>query len=83
MAFTERQEYKLEVVPPYQVIQCRRTDIVEKDGVEVGRAYFRHARYPGEDISSDCDELQAIAGALWTQEVIDAYAAHLAAQAPD
>ena len=81
MAFTEKQEYKLEIIPPYSIIQCRRTDIVEKDGVEVGRSYHRHARSPGEDVSGDCAELQAVATALWTQEVIDAYAAHVASQA--
>mgnify|MGYP003133718371 CR=1 FL=1 len=81
MAFTEKQEYKLEVIPPYSIIQCRRADIVEKDGVEVGRTYHRHVRAPGDDVSSDCAELQSIATALWTQEVIDAYAAYLAAQA--
>jgi hypothetical protein len=79
MAFTERQEYKLEVIPPYSIIQCRRADIVEKDGKEVGRSYHRHVRTPGEDVSEDCAELQAIAGSLWTQEVIDAYAANQAA----
>lgn len=82
MAFSERQEYKLEIIPPYQVIQCRRSDIVEKDGVEVGRTYHRHMRCPGEDVSNDCAELQAVAAALWTQEVIDAYEAHVAAGLP-
>ena len=82
MAFTEKQEYKLEVIPPYSIIQCRRADIVEKDGVEVGRSYHRHVRTPGEDVSGDCAELQSVAAALWTQEVIDAYAAHIASQAP-
>jgi len=80
MAFTEKQEYKLEVIPPYSIIQCRRADIVEKDGVEVGRSYHRHVRNPGDDVSSDCAELQSIANALWTKEVIDAYAAHIASQ---
>ena len=83
MAFSERQEYKLEIIPPYSLIQCRRSDIIEKDGVEVGRTYHRHVRAPGEDVSEDCAELQAVAGALWTQEVIDSYAAYLAAQAPE
>jgi len=68
--FTERQEYKLEIIPPDNVIQCRRADIIEKDGVEVGRTYFRHVRYPGQDVSEDCPELQAVAAALWTPEVI-------------
>ena len=82
MAFTERQEYKLEIIPPYSVIQCRRADIVEKDGVEVGRTYHRHVRAPGDDVSQDCAELQAVAGSLWTQEVIDAYQDYQAANQP-
>jgi hypothetical protein len=82
MAFTERQEYKLEIIPPYSIIQCRRADIIDKDGVEVGRSYHRHVRCPGDDVSSDCQELQDVAGVLWTQDVIDAYQAHIAAQQP-
>lgn len=73
MAFTERQEYKLEIIPPYSVIQCRRADIVEKDGVEVGRTYHRHVRSPGDDVSGDCAELQAVASVLWTAQVVTAY----------
>tara|TARA_Y100000004_G_scaffold6590_1_gene7490 strand:+ start:780 stop:1031 length:252 start_codon:yes stop_codon:yes gene_type:complete len=78
MAFSERQEYKLEIIPPHKIIQCRRADIVEKDGVEVGRTYHRHVRSPGDDVSEDCAELQSVATALWTQEVIDAYQASIA-----
>ena len=81
MAFTERQEHKLEIIPPYSIIQCRRADIVEKDGVEVGRTYHRHVRCPGEDVSEDCSELQAVATALWTDEVIAAYQASIATSA--
>ena len=75
MAFTERSEHKLEIIPPYSIIQCRRADIIEKDGVEVGKTYHRHTRAPGEDVSDDCAELQAVAAALWTPEVTAAYEA--------
>ena len=78
MAFTERHEHKLEIIPPFNIIQCRRADIVEKNGVEVGRTYHRHVRSPGDDVSSDCAELQAVATALWTDEVVAAYQAHVA-----
>lgn len=78
--FTERYEHKIEVIPPYSIIQCRRADIVEKDGVEVGRTYHRHCRLPGNDVSDDCAELQAIAAALWTPEVIAAYQGSIAEQ---
>ena len=77
MAFTERSEHKLEIIPPYSIIQCRRADIIEKDGVEVGKTYHRHVRVPGDDVSNDCAELQAVAAALWTPEVIAAYQASI------
>jgi hypothetical protein len=80
--FTERHEHKLEIIPPFSIIQCRRSDIIEKDGVEVGRTYHRHCRVPGEDVSEDCPELQAVAAALWTPELVTTYQAHVEAQKP-
>lgn len=82
MAFTERQEYKVEVIPPHSVLNVRRADIVEKDGVEVGRTYHRHVRHPGSDVSEDCTEVQAIANALWTAEVVEAYKASVTSPLP-
>ena len=81
MAFTERSEFKLEIIPPFNIIQCRRADIVEKDGVEVGRQYHRMAHVPGSDLRMACPEVVAVAGALWTEESLAAEEAHLAAQA--
>ena len=75
MAFTEKKEHKLEIIPPYSIIQCREANIVLKDDVEVGRTYHRHVRHPGDDVSGDCTELQAVANALWTTEVVAAYEA--------
>jgi len=75
--FTERQEHKIEIIPPYSILQCRRADIIEKDGVEVGRTYHRHVCAPGDDVSDDCEELQAVAAALWTPQVIADYQASL------
>lgn len=79
MAFTERQEYKLEIIPPHNIIQCRRADIVEKDGVEVGRQYHRMVHKPGDDMTSACSEAQSVATALWSDAVVAAYQASLAA----
>ena len=77
MAFTERCEYKLEIIPPHNVIQCRRADIVEKDGVEVGRTYHRTVYYPGDDVTGACSEVSAVASALWTSSVINDYQASI------
>lgn len=81
-SFTERREHKIEILPPHNVIQCRRADIIEKDGVEVGRTYHRHVCVPGDDVSEECPELQAVAAALWTEEVIAAYQASVADNEP-
>tara|TARA_Y100000004_G_scaffold175554_1_gene215273 strand:+ start:551 stop:796 length:246 start_codon:yes stop_codon:yes gene_type:complete len=78
MAFTERTEHKIEIIPPYSILHCRRANIVEKDGVEVGRTYHRHAKVPGSDMTGECAEMQAVATALWTDEVIAAYQASIA-----
>ena len=75
MAFTERHEHKIEIIPPYSVLQCRRADIVEKDGKEIGRTYHRHVKCPGDDMTGECAEMQSVAAALWTDEVIAAYQA--------
>jgi len=83
MAFTERHEHKIEIIPPYNILQCRRADIVEKDGKEVGRTYHRHVKVPGDDMTGECDEMQAVANALWTPEVIDAYQTMVASQNED
>jgi hypothetical protein len=75
MALIERSEYKIEVIPPYSILACRRADIIERDGVEIGRSYHRHTRVPGDDMTGEPTEMQVIAAAIWTPEVIAAYQA--------
>ena len=77
MALSESFEYKLEIIPPYSVIQVRRADIISRDGVEIARSYHRHVVCPGDDVSTEPAEVQAVAGALWTSEVVDSYLASL------
>ena len=77
MAITKRLEYKEEIQPD-QTIQIRTTTVVEEDGVELARSYHRHVVHPGDDVSGEVQEVQAIASALWTDEVIAAYQASVA-----
>ena len=77
MALTEKQEYKVEIIPPYNTLQVRRADIILKDGEEVARSYHRHVCCPGDDVSCDCSVVQSIAPVLWTPEVVTAYEASL------
>ena len=90
MALSERSENdKIEVVGRFKAVQVRRADIVERDGTEIARTFHRHCLMPGSvdaddnwvdtDISGEDADVQAIATAAWTQEVKDAYKAHLIA----
>ena len=72
---TESHEYKLEIIPPYSVIQCRRADIIYRNGKEIARSYHRHVCTPGADVSHECAEVQAVASVLWTSGVVSAYEA--------
>jgi hypothetical protein len=76
MAITKRLEYKEEILPN-QVIQIRTTTVVEEDGVELARNHHRHVVAPGDDVSGEVAEVQAIASALWTDKVIAAYRASI------
>ena len=79
MAITKRLEYKEEILPD-QVIQIRTTTVVEEDGVELARNHQRHVVCPGDDVTGEVAEVQAIASALWTDEVIAAYQASVSTE---
>jgi hypothetical protein len=54
-------------------IQVRTATVIEKDGVELTRTFHRHVVVPGADITNEDPKVQAIANAIWTDEVITAY----------
>ena len=59
-------------------IQVRTATIIKKDGTEIAKTYHRHVVSPGEDVSNEDTRVQAIANAIWTDEVIAAYQALIA-----
>lgn len=59
-------------------IQVRRKDKVLKDGVEIAATFHRHVVNPGDDLTNEDPKVIAVAAALWTEEVIAAYQAHIA-----
>ena len=92
MALTERFENdKIEVVGQYKAIQVRCATIIERDGVEVTRSYHRHVLEPGflgeddvlieTDLSEEAADVAAIATAVWTDEVKEAWRLKLVADA--
>jgi hypothetical protein len=78
MALIEKQIVdKVELVESNH-IQVRTATIIEKDGTEIARTLHRHVVSPGDDISNEDPKVQAIANAIWTEEVIAAYQALIA-----
>ena len=81
MALSERvEEDKIEVVGQYKTIQVRTATVVERDGEELTRAFHRKALAPDADVSGESAEVRGIADVVWTQEIKDAYAAHMASE---
>ena len=80
---------KIEIVTEFKHLQIRQVTIVKEDGVELSRSYHRRILHCGtidasdnfvdKDISSETAEVKAIAAAVWTQSVKDAWKADLIA----
>ena len=72
---------KIEIVGDFKQIQVRTATVISEDGEEISRSFSRHVVSPLDDVSGESAEVQAIAAAVHTQAVKDAYQAHLDAQA--
>ena len=78
MALTEKTIIdKIELIENNS-IQVRTATVIEKDGTELTRTFHRHVVAPGADITNEDPKVQAIANAIWTEEIIVAYSASIA-----
>ena len=68
---------KVEVVEN-GTLQVRQVTRIMEDGNQLSSSYHRWAFAPGSDVSEQPANVQAIAAAVWTAEVIAAYEAQLA-----
>ena len=83
MALTEETvQDKIEIVGDFKHVQVRTATIIKRDGVEISRSFSRHVVAPDADITNESAEVQAICNAVHTQEIKDAFAAHVASQTP-
>jgi hypothetical protein len=77
MALTERSTIdKIEVLEN-GIIQVRRADIVERDGVEIAKSYHRWTLTPGQDLTGQEQRVIDVATAVWTAEVVATYTANI------
>jgi hypothetical protein len=78
MALTEKQIVDLIQLVENNSIQVRTATIIERDETEISRSFHRHVVSPGDDVTNEDPKVQAIANAIWTEEVIAAYQALIA-----
>jgi len=70
---------KIEIVGQFNV-QVREAIQVLEDGQVISQSYHRYVVVPTDDYSIRDAKVQAVCSAVFTDEVISAYTAHLAAQ---
>lgn len=72
---------KIEVVEN-GTVQVRQATRIVEDGVQLSQSYHRWSLQPGQDVSDQPANVQAICAAAWTSEVIAAYQAQIEANRP-
>ena len=90
MALTKTiQEDKIEIVGEFKHLQIRESTVIKEDGTELSRSFHRKTLSCGlldasdnlvdTDVSGESAEVKAIAAAVWTTSVKNAYKANLIA----
>lgn len=56
---------KIEVLAETGVVQVRRVDRIQKDGELIASTYHRWTLNPGQDVSGEDAQVQAVCRAVW------------------
>ena len=69
MTITKETEItKIEVVGKWNV-QVATDTVIKEDGKEISRSRHRHVLNPDSNISNEATEVQAVANAVWTDDL--------------
>lgn len=93
MALTKTtSEDRIEVVGEYKLLRVRTATVIKENGTELSRSFHRKVLDPGSingsnvytqrDISAESTEVKAVADAVWTSTVHDAWKAKLISDKP-
>lgn len=63
------------------IVLYREATTIKEDGEEISKKYHRTSLTPGQDLTGQPEKVVAICNAAWTDDVIEAYEAQLAASA--
>jgi hypothetical protein len=73
MSLTKEQVIDKIEMNEHGIVQVRQVTRIMEDGKELSSSYHRWSFTPGQDISDQPDNVQAIAAAAWTPELIAAW----------
>jgi DNA-binding transcriptional LysR family regulator len=80
MALTETKVIDQITVTENGTVLYREATRILKDGEQIAQTYHRTSLTPAQDLTGVPDQVVAICNTAWTQEVIAAYQAQVAAQ---
>jgi hypothetical protein len=75
MALTKEIAVDQVTVTENGIVLVREATTIKENGVELSKKYHRTSFTPGQDVSSQPANVQAICAAAWTPEVVAAYQA--------
>ena len=80
MALTETKIIDQITVTEKGIVLYREATRILKDGEQIAQTYHRSSLTPGQDLTGQPANVVAICNVAWTQAVITAYQAQMAAQ---
>ena len=80
MAFTETKTVDQITVTENGIVLYREATRILKDGEQIAQTYHRSSLTPGQDLTGQPSNVVAICNTAWTDAVISAYQAQIAAQ---
>jgi hypothetical protein len=80
MALTENKVIDQITVTENGIVQVREATRILKDGEQIAQTFHRTSLTPAQDLTGQPANVVAICNTAWTNEVIAAYQAQVAAQ---
>ena len=80
MALTKEVAVDQITVTENGIVLVREITTITEDGVELSKKYHRTSLTPGQDLTGQPTNVVAICNVAWTEAVIAAYQAQVAAQ---
>jgi len=80
MALTEIKVIDQITVTENGIVLYREVTRILKDGEQIAQTYYRTSLTPAQDLTGQPANVVAICNAAWTEEIVSAYQAQVAAQ---